>query len=36
MLDISVVGISEIAYHIAMMPGRMFAVVTSSPALPPR
>ena len=33
MLDIPVVGISEIAYHTAMMLGRMFAVVTSSPAL---
>lgn len=33
MLDIPVVGISETAYHMAMTLGRMFAVVTSSPAL---
>ena len=33
LLDIPVVGISEIAYHTAMMLGRMFAIVTSSPAL---
>ena len=32
MLDIPVVGISEASYHMAMMLGRMFAVVTSSPA----
>jgi allantoin racemase len=33
MLDIPVVGISEAAYHMAMTMGRLFAVVTSSPAL---
>jgi len=32
LLDIPVVGISETAYHMAMRLGRMFAVVTSSPA----
>lgn len=32
LLDIPVVGISETAYHMAMTLGRMFAVVTSSPA----
>jgi Asp/Glu/hydantoin racemase len=32
MLDIPVVGISEAAYRMAMTMGRMFAVVTSSPA----
>lgn len=32
MLDIPVVGISEAAYRMAMMMGRLFAVVTSSPA----
>ena len=33
MLDIPVVGISETAYHTAMTMGRLFAIVTSSPAL---
>ncbi len=33
MLDIPIVGISEAAYHMAMTMGRLFAVVTSSPAL---
>ena len=33
MLDIPVVGISEAAYHMAMTMGRLYAVVTSSPAL---
>ena len=32
MLDIPVVGISEAAYRMAMTMGRLFAVVTSSPA----
>jgi allantoin racemase len=32
MLDIPVVGISEAAYRMAMTMGRMFAIVTSSPA----
>ena len=32
MLDIPVVGISETAYRMAMTMGRLFAVVTSSPA----
>jgi allantoin racemase len=32
LLDIPVVGISEASYHMAMMLGRNFAVVTSSPA----
>jgi Asp/Glu/hydantoin racemase len=32
MLDIPVVGISEASYHVAMTLGRMFAIVTSSPA----
>lgn len=33
MLNIPVVGISETSYHLAMTMGRLFAVVTSSPAL---
>ncbi len=33
MLDIPVVGISETNYHLAMTMGRLFAIVTSSPAL---
>ena len=33
MLDIPVVGISEASYHLAMTMGRLFTVVTSSPAL---
>lgn len=32
MLDIPVVGISESAYHMAMTQGRLFALITSSPA----
>ncbi len=33
MLDIPIVGISETSYHMAMTLGRLWAVVTSSPAL---
>lgn len=33
MLQIPIVGISEVAYHMAMMMGRFFTVVTSSSAL---
>ena len=32
MLDIPVVGISEASYHVAMMMGRLYAIVTSSSA----
>lgn len=32
MLDIPVVGISEASYHMAMTMGRLFAIVTTSPA----
>jgi len=34
LLNIPVVGISEAAFHIAMTMGRLFAVVSSSPAFP--
>jgi allantoin racemase len=34
LIDIPVVGISETAFHMAMTMGRLFAVVSSSPAFP--
>ncbi len=34
LIDIPVVGISEASYHMAMTMGRLFAIVTSSPAFP--